>query len=947
MFRVLLGIGLTLALTMAQAQEGKPPNFKDAVNGPGSTLSQTPRAKVANSPKMPYGLQLLARPDLLPLLRDSRCVMDASYDHSGGNGDLGRFLRKEGNKAVLADMRGPGCVYRIWSANATGRLQIFFDGENQPRIDCPMQDFFLGKVKPFETPFVSKKSGGWYSYFPLPFAKSCRIEVTDPGSMYYHVQYQLFPDGTPVKSFTTELTPEDQTAIQTIRAQWGRLGADLVLSGENRVEVSGRTSCQPGQTKTLESLEGAGVLTLFRLRIAPADRFTLRQTLIRMTWDNAKTPAIEVPVGDFFGVGFGNQQFTSLPLSMINGTYSCVWPMPFRKGAKIEIVNNGKTPLTEITWKVAHQRLDKPVPEAAYFHAQWRRQTTVAGMPVALLHAKGRGHFVGAHTDMQGDHGLWFLEGDEQIYVDGETFPSIHGTGTEDYYTGGWYFDEGPFSLPFHGCVVKRDDYSRISAYRYQVTDCVPFQKEIVVNIEHGGTNDYPGADYCSTAYWYQDTPEHENPTVNVALLTPAVYKVGGVLEAETLTWNGGKVEVRDDSTLVSEASGGKLALLSGDKPTASLDVKEEDVYNLRIVQQAAAETTYKVRVAIDGKDEGGLFDFDQINVGDLKPGGRWEATIPIRLTPGAHTLALTPDEGKMVTLDYIKLDPSRKEKGVVEAESLHEKAVASNGKIVRLDSGGDWSGNSGLLWYPEQENATLALPFTVAEEGDYALELGVTRDNNAPIIAAKLDDATELETMDLFQTDPVTNVRRIRFGRIPNLKAGPHTLTLTYKGKASEVKSPTLQLDFFHLRKSRYPNTIEGESLKILGSKDGNATRQDMAGFGKDWSGDDQFWFLGSKAGSEATLELPIQKAGKYDLSVYYTTARDYGIVQVLIDDQPVGPPTDCFTPDVKAKGKTSLGTVELTAGNHKITFRSVDKNPMSSNYLIGVDAIGLDPVP
>jgi hypothetical protein len=920
MLRVLLGMGLILALTTAQAQEGKPPNFKDAVDGPGSTLSQTPRAKVANSAKLPYGLQLLAQPDLLPLLRDTRCVMDSSYDHSGGNGDLGRFLRKEGNKAVLADIKGPGCVYRIWSANANGRLQVFFDGENQPRIDCPMQDFFLGKVKPFEAPLVSKKSGGWYSYFPLPFAKSCRIEVTDPGGMYYHVQYQLFPDGTPVQTFTTELTPEDQAAIQSIRGQWTRLGTDLVRGGEKRVEASGRTTCQPGQTRTLETLEGAGMVTLFRLKIAPVDRFTLRQTLLRMTWDDAKTPAIEVPVGDFFGVGFGDQQFTSLPLTMTNGTYTCAWPMPFRKGAKIEVVNNGKAPLTEVTWKVAYHRLDKPVTEAGYFHAQWRRQTTVAGQPVALLHAKGRGHFVGAHTDMQGDHGLWFLEGDEQIYVDGETFPSIHGTGTEDYYTGGWYFDEGPFSLPFHGCVVKRDDYSRISAYRYQVTDCVPFQKEIVVNIEHGGTNDYPGADYCSTAYWYQDTPEHENPTVNVALLTPAVYKVGGVLEAEALTWNGGKVEIRDDSNLVSEASGAKLALLSGDKPTTSIDVKEEDVYNLRIVQQAATETTYKVRVAIDGKDEGGLYDFDQGSIGDVRPGGRWEATIPIRLTPGTHTLALTPDEGKVIALDYVRLDPPRKEKGVVEAESLHEKAAASSGKVTRLDSGGDWSGNSGLLWYPEQENATLALPFTIADDG-------------------------ELETVDLFQAAGAADVKRVRFGRIPELKAGAHTLTLTFKGKAPEVKTPTLQLDFFHLRKSRYPNTLEAESLKILGSKDGNATHQEMTGFGKDWSGDDQFWFLGSKAGSEATLELPIQKAGKYDLSVYYTTARDYGIVQVLIDDQPVGPPTDCYTVDVKAKGKTSLGTVELTAGNHKITFRSVDKNPMSSNYLIGVDAIGLEP--
>ena len=121
------------------------------------------------------------------------------------------------------------------------------------------------------------------------------------------------------------------------------------------------------------------------------------------------------------------------------------------------------------------------------------------------MQVKGRGHYVGEHTDMQGDHGLWFLEGDEKVYVDGETFPSIHGTGTEDFYTGGWYFDQGPFNLPYHGCTVKQDDISRVSAYRFQIQDCVPFQHDFKIDIEHGGTNDYPGADYSCVAYWYQD----------------------------------------------------------------------------------------------------------------------------------------------------------------------------------------------------------------------------------------------------------------------------------------------------------------------------------------------------------------------------------------------------------------------------------------------------------
>src|SRR5205085_12203449 len=124
----------------------------------------------------------------------------------------------------------------------------------------------------------------------------------------------------------------------------------------------------------------------------------------------------------------------------------------------------------------------------AYFHAKWGRVKTESGRHVTLLETAGKGHFVGVNLNMQGDHGLWFLEGDEKIYVDGEDRPSIHGTGLEDYFTAGWYFDRGTFSLPYYGAIVKDDPNSRIAAYRYQISDCVPFQKSLRAAIWHGGT---------------------------------------------------------------------------------------------------------------------------------------------------------------------------------------------------------------------------------------------------------------------------------------------------------------------------------------------------------------------------------------------------------------------------------------------------------------------------
>ncbi len=145
---------------------------------------------------------------------------------------------------------------------------------------------------------------------------------------------------------------------------------------------------------------------------------------------------------------------------------------------------------------------------------------------------------------------------------------------------------------------------------------------------------------------------------------------------------------------------------------------------------------------------------------------------------------------------------------------------------------------------------------------------------------------------------------------------------------------------------KYKYPFSVEAESLKVLDHKDGDTSNQDMAAFGPNWSGNSQFWFTGKKEGAEVTLELPVQAGGKFNLVVYYTTAHDYGTSQVLIDGKPVGDPTDCYSDGVRAKGRTALGEIELTAGSHKITFRAVSKNAKSANYLIGVDAIALEPM-
>ena len=941
MFRRVLAVVVCLSSAHVAAAQSAHKPLPPPIEGPGSTLSQTPRPSVPNSPVLPYGLALMARFDLLPTLRDTKCVMDSSYDRGGGNGDADHYLHKDGNKVILSDIRGPGCIYRFWSANAAGHLKVFFDGETKPTIDCQMQDLFLGKVAPFIKPIVGHKSGGWFSFFPMPFQKSCRIEVTDPEGMYYHVQYQLYPDGTQIKTFTPDLSSDDKLALDTIVKQWNHLGDNPEDPNPSLKAEKGKFKLNAGASRSFANLKGAGEVQVFGLKMSPADRLSLRQTVLRVYWDNAKKPAIEAPVGDFFGVGFGDQRYKSLPSAMTDTGYACYWPMPFGKHARFELANLGTEPIKSVAWSISYDKLKAPLQDVGYFHAQWHRQTTAAGEYYHILQATGRGLYVGEHTDMQGDRGLGFLEGDEMLYTDGETFPSIHGTGTEDFYTGGWYFDEGPFSEAYHGCTVKSDEFSRASAYRYQIQDCVPFQRDLKVDIEHGGTNDYPGADYSSVAFWYLDAPTHDWSPIDPKQLVPAYMKVEAVQEAESLTWTGAGAKSLDDAGLPVEASGGKVEAVTGStgfKFTAPAD----DYYRVSLATLALPDSASDVKLSLDNHA------FEAGNFGDPKSAksSRSQTQSLVYLTAGDHSVTAEVPTGKTLYLDYIKLEPSKKEKGAIEAETLAARADTGGKELVSAtEPSTAFSGYGALQWSPKSTTSYLRLPITATVEGEYTIEVGIAKLPNSAKIAAQLDSGDIQSTVDT--SDKVKEGRKsIRLAENLHFSAGAHLLTLFYKGDDPIASSPTLVLDFIRLLKYKYPFSVEAEALTVLDHKDGEAQTQDMAAFGPNWSGNSQFWFLGKKVGAEATLELPVQADGKYNLAVYYTTAHDYGTSQVLIDGNPVGDPTDCYSEGVKAKGKTALGAIDLTAGNHRITFRAVGKNAKSASYLIGVDAVALEPV-
>jgi hypothetical protein len=299
----------------------------------------------------------------------------------------------------------------------------------------------------------------------------------------------------------------------------------------------------PGETRTLAAIDGPGCIRHIWMTLASREHAYPRRSVLRMYWDGSDVPCVEVPSGDFFGIGHGIvKQFWSLPLAMSpqdGRAFNCFFPMPFARGARIEITNDGERRLV-VYFYIDYERYDRPPEGVGYFHAQWRRQNPTDGWGddsrrfgehpdyqaevwstpnltgegnYVILEARGRGHYVGCNLNIdcfQRGKNDWYGEGDDMIFIDGDTSPTLYGTGTEDYFNTAW----GPrqeFCAPYHGLPLTSPGtdwpyQGKHSMYRFHVEDPIHFHESIRVTIEHGHANNLSN-DYSSTAYWYQTEP--------------------------------------------------------------------------------------------------------------------------------------------------------------------------------------------------------------------------------------------------------------------------------------------------------------------------------------------------------------------------------------------------------------------------------------------------------
>ena len=298
-------------------------------------------------------------------------------------------------------------------------------------------------------------------------------------------------------------------------------------------------SVGPGKMLELAQLTGPGCIRHVYFSIWPS-RHYLRDLVLRMYWDGETAPSVEVPFGDFFGLGHERARFYQSLVVTVNpggwgifGTYGFnnYFPMPFATEARITLTNEGTERVRAVWYHIAYEKLESVPENAGRFHAQWHREnpTSPVGETInvslhggmnadgkenyVILEAKGQGNLAGYFLNVDNLVGGWYGEGDDMIFIDGETWPpSFHGTGSEEIFGGGACPSveyAGPYT-GFH-LIGNLDWAGKVSMYRFFVNDPIRFKKSIRVSLEHGHANNME-KDYSSTAFWYQTDPHEPFP---------------------------------------------------------------------------------------------------------------------------------------------------------------------------------------------------------------------------------------------------------------------------------------------------------------------------------------------------------------------------------------------------------------------------------------------------
>ncbi|MFW6212989.1 MAG: DUF2961 domain-containing protein [Spirochaetota bacterium] len=476
-------------------------------------------------------------PDGLFVLPEAvRAYQISSFDKTGGNDDGNRkwaYLSydRDAGLFTIFDAAGPGTLTRFWMTGwrNPGELLFVEDGD-QERYRINVVELFSGTTEPFAGSLVAEEttsSGGFISYVPIPFDE--RLEIfTASVSRYIQLQFYRFSD---------ELAREREER----RAELLRI-RDCPLK---RIRSTTDLPADSGHVRQIASLTGPGLVENITITL-PAGRVTtpetnvfespLASTFIRITADNVESPQIEAPLSEFFGgTLFGEPldavgaaaSVRTLPAGQESLELAFRLPIPFASRLIVELVSGDNPSIGPIESTVAFRPVEQI---AALFgagrigHLYGIHNRTAAFLPgadVSLVDFQGSGRLAGVvlHAASDDPENRRILEGDERIYIDGARTPQFHGTGTEDFFNGGWYYSFGPFSLPTHGnpAHVVTENADHTTQYRYLPSDSIPFYSHLRMTLEHGPENDLAGS-FSSTVFLYATTEQRLTLSQEIAV---------------------------------------------------------------------------------------------------------------------------------------------------------------------------------------------------------------------------------------------------------------------------------------------------------------------------------------------------------------------------------------------------------------------------------------------
>jgi hypothetical protein len=621
--------------------------------------------------------------------RESTRVVDGKYAHWDANNDRGQFLKKtQDGWDVWADVPGPGVINRVWCDQLGGDLRVIIDG--QPLLKGKLGDLFSGAFEPMGEPltYTITPDAGGVCYYPIGFAKSCVIQTRGFNGAY-QVDYTAFPPASAVAPFAANLDPESEQALARVVKALKNGLSNKALFGERRaipwanqarlLPVGGKASApkpkgKPDDPQPIVAIDFDRDCTVRALYAALTDRFAPREfyalhNLVLRVYAGAgrKAPDVEAPLVDFFGSGFdrnlyagltmGTNKVLDMPGEFVQESWFmyCYFPMPVQKGARIEIenLNAGGKPIGVMM----HALTDREPPPAAalVFRARYRQENPCKSFDFPVIEAGGAGRLVGTVLAVDCPRADWWGEGDHKIWIDGENYPSIFGTGTADYF--GNVAPLKPHKAALAG-VTAIAPHGKNSCYRFLVADSIPFQSGLRFTLENWQLNKAQDVSYATVAYWYGQ----REAKIEAKPLKPADLKVPGLRIPNSVEVEE-KLEVADKpaeswgSTLKEVDAGNELSSGAG----ATITTASPVIATIRVANAGQ----YKLRLrTVPGRS------FDNIEVADAagKPIGtvKWAFTTDYIFDVGVVTLAAGDNKlritcSKKASLDCWILEPAGK----------------------------------------------------------------------------------------------------------------------------------------------------------------------------------------------------------------------------------------------------------------------------------------------